>query len=65
MAPEQLSVIFDRFKQLDSSTTRNYEGLGLGLYSVRKLTELLDGEVAVQSEPGKGTVFTVRIPCAN
>jgi signal transduction histidine kinase len=58
-----LPVIFDIFKQVDSSNTRPYEGLGLGLYIAKKYCEMLGGEISVKSELGKGSTFTVRIPC--
>ncbi|HUX14424.1 MAG TPA: ATP-binding protein [Spirochaetia bacterium] len=59
---EHLPHIFERFRQVDSSSTRRYEGTGLGLTIVREAAELLLGTVAAESEPQKGTCFTVRIP---
>jgi signal transduction histidine kinase len=64
IAEEQLSLIFDKFYQVDSSETRLYGGTGLGLYIVKHFTEFLGGQLYVASEPGKGTTFTVKIPYA-
>jgi len=61
--PDHHERIFDKFQQLDSSETRVYGGLGLGLYVAKRLTELLGGKIAVESEPGRGSMFTVEIPC--
>jgi signal transduction histidine kinase len=60
---EFLPQVFDRFRQLDSSTTRKHGGLGLGLAIVRHLTELHGGTVEAQSPgEGQGTTFVVRLP---
>jgi len=58
----ELPHIFDEFRQVDGSMSRSYDGMGLGLALVRKLTSLLQGEIAVASQVGQGSVFTVTIP---
>jgi len=60
---QSLPIIFELFRQSDSSGTRLYGGTGLGLYIVKKYTELLGGKVKVKSRSGRGTAFTVEIPC--
>jgi signal transduction histidine kinase len=63
IAHERLPLIFQKFHQIDSSDTRNYGGVGLGLYIVKKYVEMLGGQIQVDSELGKGSIFTVTIPC--
>jgi DNA-binding response OmpR family regulator len=60
--PDQLDKVFDRFYQVDASQTREQEGSGLGLALVKELVELHHGTICVQSEIGRGTTFTVRLP---
>lgn len=60
--PENLAILFQPFKQIDSGLTRNYEGTGLGLAICRRLAALLGGEIRVRSEWGKGSVFTLSLP---
>ena len=59
---ESLPFVFDKFRQIDSTTTRNHSGAGLGLYIVKTFVELLEGTISVQSKIGEGSTFTVLLP---
>jgi adenylate cyclase len=62
MTAEQQAKLFQDFTQADSLTAQRYGGTGLGLALSRKLARMMGGDVTVTSEPGKGSVFTVRLP---
>jgi PAS domain S-box-containing protein len=64
MTPEALSIIFEPFRQADSAMTGGFGGAGLGLYIVRRLLEMLEGKIEVESELHRGSVFRVWLPLA-
>ncbi len=62
ITPERLDGIFEPFEQADNTTSRRFGGTGLGLTISRKLARLMDGELTVCSEPGRGSRFTLELP---
>ncbi|MBX9603958.1 MAG: response regulator [Bryobacteraceae bacterium] len=62
ISKEKLAAIFEKFTQADGSISRKYGGTGLGLAITRSLVEIHGGEITVDSEPGRGSTFAVRLP---
>ncbi len=62
MTEEQVRRIFETFEQADASTARRFGGSGLGMTIVRRLVDLMQGEIEIHSEPGKGTRILIRLP---
>jgi two-component system, NtrC family, sensor kinase len=65
MTAEQQAKLFEEFTQADATTAQKFGGTGLGLAITRKLARMMGGDVTVTSEPGKGSVFTVRLPASS
>jgi PAS domain S-box-containing protein len=62
ISEESMPVIFEKFRQADSSENRNHEGIGLGLYIVKQFTDLLGGSIGCESKVGRGSTFKLFIP---
>jgi signal transduction histidine kinase len=62
MTPEQMGKLFQEFSQASSSTASKYGGTGLGLVISRRFCQMMGGDIAVESEPGRGSTFTIRLP---
>jgi PAS domain S-box-containing protein len=65
IAPEHVGQLFREFYQVDTSSTRRYEGTGLGLVITRRLCHMLGGEIRVVSAPGSGSTFTAELPAVH
>jgi signal transduction histidine kinase/DNA-binding response OmpR family regulator len=62
MTREQLDNLFEEYTRFNLEANRNTEGVGLGMAITRHLVEMMNGDILIESEPGKGTIFTVRLP---
>ena len=62
MTPEQLAKLFQEFSQASPTTASKYGGTGLGLAISRRFCQMMGGDITVESEPGRGSTFTIRLP---
>jgi signal transduction histidine kinase len=62
MTPEQMAKLFQEFSQASSATASKYGGTGLGLAISRRFCQMMGGEITVESQPGRGSTFTIRLP---
>jgi signal transduction histidine kinase len=62
MTPEQMDKLFQEFSQASSKTASKYGGTGLGLVISRRFCQMMGGDITVESEPGRGSTFTIRLP---
>ena len=62
MTPEQMGKLFQEFSQASSTTASKYAGTGLGLAISKRFCQMMGGDITVESEPGRGSTFTIRLP---